>query len=219
MRDGQVARISLYKAFLFAHIARALKAGTLNLEHSYKYRPLDDYLIGKERWQREKDVLLARAALQEFIDPSRVLAELDEALHQQYLVTNRRIAAGTNPYLKAAANGRFRITTPKQDDNRRSRSSRSFRPPASRAAAAGVPPEHPNGGSPRPARDAPVAGPPRRNERSPWIPGGRSWPAAHRPSEAADLARVDHRHRRARRGEGGGDADLHPAGGLEHDEH
>ena len=36
MRDGQVARISLYKAFLFAHIARALKAGTLNLEHSYK---------------------------------------------------------------------------------------------------------------------------------------------------------------------------------------
>ena len=54
VRDGQVARISLYKAFLFAHIARALKAGTLNLEHSYKYRPLDDYLIGKERWQREK---------------------------------------------------------------------------------------------------------------------------------------------------------------------
>ena len=94
MRDGQVARISLYKAFLFAHIARALKAGTLNLEHSYKYRPLDDYLISKERWQREKDVLLARAALQDFIDPSRVMAELDEALHRQYLVTNRRIADG-----------------------------------------------------------------------------------------------------------------------------
>jgi uncharacterized protein DUF4158 len=39
VRDGQVARASLYKALLFAHTARALKAGTLNLEHSYKYRP------------------------------------------------------------------------------------------------------------------------------------------------------------------------------------
>ena len=116
MRDGQVVRISLYKAFLLTHIARALKAGTLNLEHSYKYRPLDDYLIGKERWQREKDVLLARAELQDFIDPSRVLAELDEALHQQYLVTNGHAAAGANPYLKATADGRFRIATPKQDD-------------------------------------------------------------------------------------------------------
>jgi hypothetical protein len=116
VRDGQVVRISLYKAFLFAHIARALKAGTLNIEHSYKYRPLDDYLISKERWQGEKDVLLAQAALQDFIDPSRVMAELDEALYRQYLVTNRRIAAGANPYLKASVNGRLRITTPKQDD-------------------------------------------------------------------------------------------------------
>lgn len=116
MCDGQVVRISLYKAFLFTHIARALKAGTLNLEHSYKYRPLDDYLIGKERWQREKDVLLTRAGLQDFIDPSRVMAELDEALHQQYLATNGHAAAGANPYLKATADGRFKIATPKQDD-------------------------------------------------------------------------------------------------------
>ena len=116
VRDGQVARVSLYKAHLFAHIARALKAGTLNLEHSYKYRPLDDYVIGKERWQREKGVLLARAALQDLTDPRRVLAELDEALHRQYLATNRHLAAGANPHLRVSANGRFKIATPKQDD-------------------------------------------------------------------------------------------------------
>jgi TnpA family transposase len=116
VRDGQVARVSLYKALLFAHIARALKAGTLNLEHSYKYRPLDDYLIGKERWQREKDVLLARAALQDLADPRRVLAELDEGLHRQYLATNGRLATGGNPYLRVAADGRFKVATPKQDD-------------------------------------------------------------------------------------------------------
>ena len=38
-------RVSLYKALLFLHIQNAVKSGTLNLQHSYKYRPLDDYLI------------------------------------------------------------------------------------------------------------------------------------------------------------------------------
>lgn len=113
--DGQIGRTSLYKAFLFAHIAKALKAGTLNLDHSYKYRPLDDYLISKERWQREKGDLLARAALQEFADPARVLADLDEALHRQYLETNRNFAAGANPYLSVSIKGRVRITTPKRE--------------------------------------------------------------------------------------------------------
>jgi hypothetical protein len=37
---------------------------------------------------------------------------------------------------------------------------------------------------------------------------------AHHPREAADLARVDHRHRQA----GHGETDLHAAGGLEHDQ-
>jgi hypothetical protein len=41
---------------------------------------------------------------------------------------------------------------------------------------------------------------------------------AHRPREAADLARVDHRDRQAGRGQGRREADLHAAGGLEHDE-
>ncbi|MGI9451189.1 MAG: Tn3 family transposase [Geminicoccaceae bacterium] len=114
--DGRIARISLYKAFLFAHTARALKAGTLNLEHSYKYRPLDDYLIDKGRWQREKDVLLEHAGLLDFADPCRVLDELDEALHAQYLVTNRRIAADANPHFRISAKGRFRTATPKQEE-------------------------------------------------------------------------------------------------------
>ena len=42
--------------------------------------------------------------------------------------------------------------------------------------------------------------------------------SAHRPGEAADLTRVDHRHRQAGRGQGRREADLHAAGGFEHDE-
>jgi hypothetical protein len=49
-RDGRFS-VSLYKALLFLQVQSAIKSGTLNLEHSYKYRPLDAYLIDRERWQ------------------------------------------------------------------------------------------------------------------------------------------------------------------------
>jgi hypothetical protein len=87
-------RVSLYKAFLFLHTQRAIKAGTLNLEHSYKYRPLDEYLIEGGRWQRDKEVLLERAGLQAFVDLHTLLNDLDKRLYQQYLTTNGHILAG-----------------------------------------------------------------------------------------------------------------------------
>jgi len=39
---------------LFIHVMGAIKSGTLNLEHSYKYRTLDNYMIDRDRWQRDK---------------------------------------------------------------------------------------------------------------------------------------------------------------------
>jgi hypothetical protein len=113
--DGRF-RVSLYKAFLFLHTQRAIKAGTLNLEHSYKHRPLNEYLIDRERWQREKKVLLERAGLQAFVDPHTVLAELDERLYQQYLTTNAHIAEGTNSFISFGAKGTFTLKTPKQEE-------------------------------------------------------------------------------------------------------
>ena len=47
-------RPSLYKALLFTHVANAIKSGQLNLENSYKYRSLDEYLISKNRWRKER---------------------------------------------------------------------------------------------------------------------------------------------------------------------
>jgi hypothetical protein len=35
--DSQKLRVSLYKSFLFIHVASAIKSGNLNLEQSYKY--------------------------------------------------------------------------------------------------------------------------------------------------------------------------------------
>ena len=109
-------RVSLYKGLLFIHIQSAIKSGTLNLEHSFKYRSLDGYLINRERWRSNKDVLLERAALQELADPQKVLKDLDEALYQQYLTTNNNILNGSNILVNFDKKGAFRLKTPKQDD-------------------------------------------------------------------------------------------------------
>jgi len=110
-------RPSLYKVFFFMHVAGAIKSGQLNLEHSYKYRPLDEYLISKKRWQQEKETLLSRADLRHFTNPQAALDGLEHALMQQYQITNRNINDDLNPYLKIAVNGDFTVSTPKQEDH------------------------------------------------------------------------------------------------------
>jgi TnpA family transposase len=103
---------SLYKAFLFIHIANAVKSGLLNLTHSYKYRPLDDYMISKERWEEEKKDLLKAADLDKFTDVKEVLKSLDKDLFEQYKLTNKNISSGNNIHFKPFPAGGFRIATP-----------------------------------------------------------------------------------------------------------
>jgi len=113
MRDDGTFRVSLYKVFLFQAVTTAIKSGDLNVEHSYKYRPMDTYLIDRNRWHREKTRLLERAGLTEFADPEPVLARLNAALTAQYKTTNDR--ATGNPYLKLRKDGTFHIATPALD--------------------------------------------------------------------------------------------------------
>lgn len=113
VRDDGTFRVSLYKVFLFQAVTTAIKSGDLNVEHSYKYRPMDAYLIDRNRWNREKARLLERAGLTEFADPEPVLARLNAALTAQYKTTNDR-AVG-NPHLKLRKDGTFHIATPALD--------------------------------------------------------------------------------------------------------
>lgn len=115
--DGKF-RVSLYKAFLFIHVQGAIKSGTLNLQHSYKYRTLDHYLIDRERWQKEKEILLERAGLQGFSGVEKVLKELEQMLHTQYVKTNRNIIEGKNTYVTFAKDESIRISTPKKENQK-----------------------------------------------------------------------------------------------------
>ena len=109
-------RTSLCKVYLFQHVAGAVKAGNLNLDGSYKYRPIDGYLISRNRWEKEKPELLARAGLSEFADPRPVLDKLNKVLHQEYLRTNQAAADGSNLYLKVVDAGNFHVRTPALGD-------------------------------------------------------------------------------------------------------
>ena len=113
IRKGLQERKSELKVFLFQAVTSTIKSGDLNLAHSYKYRPLDAYLIEKARWQREKMHLLARAGLTEFADPGPVLSMLKSALFAQYQTTNENVVR--NSHLKIRKDGSFHIATPAAD--------------------------------------------------------------------------------------------------------
>jgi TnpA family transposase len=115
---GGKFRISLYKVLLFRHVAGAIKSGSLNLEQSHKRRPLESYLIDRTRWMAEREELLDRAGMTGFKDPVPVLAELDTALQTRFENTNRAIAADLNPHFKMLAGKAFRLSTPKQDEEK-----------------------------------------------------------------------------------------------------
>lgn len=110
-------RVSLYKALLFIKLAAALKAGALNLAHSHKYRPLDDYLLPAESWRARRDNYLEEAELTRLADPQATLDELLGELDRQYHETNRHSLAGTNPLLKLHPEGGFHLVTPKESES------------------------------------------------------------------------------------------------------
>jgi TnpA family transposase len=109
-------RTSLYKVLLFVKIADTIKAGTLNVTHSYKYRSLDDYLIPKSRWEKDKEEYLRRAGLGKFVNPRETLHTLENNLDLCYHNTNENILSGDNRCITFRENGSFQLTTPKIDE-------------------------------------------------------------------------------------------------------
>lgn len=106
-------RVSLYKVLLFYQAALRIKAGRLNLLHSYRYRAFESYLIPKERWLKERVTLLERANLTDFADGNIVLATLGKQLHEQLVITNERILTGQNIHATQKKDGKLVVDTPK----------------------------------------------------------------------------------------------------------
>jgi len=108
-------RGSLYKALLFIKVAEAVKAGVLNVRHSYKYRSLDDYLVPQEAWRSARQEYLDRAGLTAVADCQTLLASLAETLAAQFCETNQRMLQGENPHLTFRPTGSWHVFTPKTE--------------------------------------------------------------------------------------------------------
>jgi len=93
----------------------AIKSGSLNLVHSYKYRALGDYLIAKDKWCENRDNYLQKAELAHLVDPDFVFSALKNLLDQSYNATNQHFLAGENSFLRIDAKDKIKITTPKYE--------------------------------------------------------------------------------------------------------
>ncbi len=110
-------RVSLYKILLFQKITDAIKSGALNLCHSYKFKAFDEYLIPKEVWESKKEELLDRAGLTGFVDFQKIQSALEQALKEQYRITNENINSKKNKHAKFDARGNLIVTTPAVEKN------------------------------------------------------------------------------------------------------
>jgi TnpA family transposase len=107
-------KVSLYKAFLFIHISDAIKSGILYLTYSYKHKSLEEYLIPKDEFTKNKKELLAYNELEHLDDYDRFIAPINEKLETSFEITNHRIDKELNPYFKLTTDS-FILTTPKLD--------------------------------------------------------------------------------------------------------
>lgn len=112
INDDAKLRVSLYKALLFVHIAGGIKAGAVNLKHSFKYQSLEEYLISKKDWEKYKLYYLEKADLLKFLDIETLLNILDKELEKSYKRANKNIMDNKNPQLYMHK-GKPVVNTPK----------------------------------------------------------------------------------------------------------
>jgi hypothetical protein len=104
--------VSLDNARLFIKLAAAIKAGTVNLKHSYNYRSLDDYLISQAAWDADRDRYLQRATLVDVAHCQRTVDTFAQRLDPQSHQRNQHSVQGANPPFHRHQDGSFHLSTP-----------------------------------------------------------------------------------------------------------
>lgn len=111
MANGKL-RMSLYKALLFRKITDCVKSGALNLQSSYKFKALDEYMIPKNEWEKNKDLILKQAGLEKFRNCNKILDELKTTLDNEYIRTNNNIINEINHHIRVADTNDYVLNTP-----------------------------------------------------------------------------------------------------------
>ncbi len=107
---------TLYKAILFVHVANGIKSGVVSLQTSYRYMPIEAYLIKEEIWQQDRAHILEKTNLSAFSDIDTLLDELARLNRERFYAVNKRIQTGENSYIKTKpADEGFSVYTPALD--------------------------------------------------------------------------------------------------------
>lgn len=93
-------RKALYKVFLFKEISKHLKAGSLNLKHSFRYKSAQQSLIGVTDFEQNIDTYLNLANQFGNKDGKVVLATIEQKIDFAYNNTNANILSGRNELIK-----------------------------------------------------------------------------------------------------------------------
>jgi hypothetical protein len=107
--------ISLYKAIFFIRMADGIKSGAISLAESYRYMPIESYMLDKERWYTDRHAILEKCGLLAFEDINALLPELKKQLDKRYKEVNQRIASGDNVHVKIKKEGGLSLHTPAID--------------------------------------------------------------------------------------------------------
>lgn len=110
-------QIQLYKALLFKKIYEAIKAGSLNLTHSYRFRAFKRYLIPEIAWKSGHREYLHKAHLDHIHCYNTIIQQLEESLEDAYNRTNTHILEERNHLLSFKSGGRFKVTTPNKEES------------------------------------------------------------------------------------------------------
>ena len=100
------------RMFLFQAINDGIKSGTLNFNHSYRYRFLEEYLILKQEWQTNKEQLLTDAEMTHLTDCKGIIQDLEGGVDKLSHQVNDNYNLGLNPHLRFDKHQKPIITTP-----------------------------------------------------------------------------------------------------------
>lgn len=106
--------LTVYKVFLYLEISNHIKAGSLNLSNSDRYRAVEDYLIPENIWNDQKAELMERAGVKLESSGERFIERMRRELDHQYNKTNNN--ASENKYLTFTTSGKPKVMTPKVEN-------------------------------------------------------------------------------------------------------
>ena len=109
--ENEIFNVSLYKTILFIKTAEGIRSGTICLSESYRYMPIESYLIDKKVWEEDKEAILEKTDLSEFRDIDNHLLMLKGKLDSSFYQTNKNIKSKTNKYTRIKKDGKLVIYT------------------------------------------------------------------------------------------------------------